>query len=212
MKVLIFLLSVIAIASLAHGQEISFRIETGLLKDAAGDTLTIADSVFVYGGTFGGTYSPAQLEDAIDLLRQDVPSDPSAAAAKLQSLVNEFAVWGQIAVSSKEPPLGQNFDWISTVGGTPGAKFYMLILTDAIDAVSPSTQVGIVSVVDVTVPALSALAVGFETALPNRWNEFYMGSAGSLTLEAIPEPRAYAALFGVCVLALAVIRRRRQRG
>lgn len=183
-----------------------------MLKDASGSVLTPESptSVYVYGGTFDGSYSPEQLTAAIADVRLTGLTDPSSAASKLQTIFNGFDQWGVIS-----PATGGGavlFDWVSTISGTPGGnKVYMIVVTNSIDSIVSSTQVGIVSVMDVLFPELGTDNIGFISGTTEalRWNQFFMGSSGSLTLEAIPEPRVYAGVFGLCVLAVAWMRRRR---
>jgi len=57
-------------------------------------------------------------------------------------------------------------------------------------------------------PALGTTTIGFDTGT-NSWEDILVGSGGSVVaLEVIPEPSTYAALFGLAVLGLALVRRR----
>lgn len=216
MKTFSYSLLVLVVLSFASpnvgfSQTVGFWIENDILNDVFGNPLTPASStpVHVYGGTFDGNFTPAQLTTAIDNVRS--ASSPSAAASELQLILNDFTQWGVIPPASGGAE--DFYDWFGSASApVAGAKIYMVIITDTINSILPSTQVGIVSAAGVVSPSLGVDNIGFNTGTTaaHRWDQAYMGTLGSLTLEAIPEPRAYAALFGVCVLALAVIRRRRK--
>lgn len=204
-----FFLAPFFVGGVLNAQNVWFIIESGLLKDSAGNAFSPSNDVYVYGGTFDSNYSVPQLEDSIQSIRDATLTSPSLAASQLQNLVNGFDVWGVVQPVSPESPASGVYDWSSILDGIAGSKAYMLVLTTPMAEIDVFTQVGIVSLAE-EVPSLSTLIVGFETPEPDRWNEFFMGSSGSLTLETIPEPGVYAGLLGVSVFVLALMRRRRR--
>ncbi|MCC5840992.1 MAG: PEP-CTERM sorting domain-containing protein [Opitutales bacterium] len=205
MKVNLFsCFSLFACALLANGQAVTFFAER--------DTVSLAS-----GQAIGRDAGPGDTDNRSLLSVYATYIDASAtpnfvASLNAASTPSEFdtilggLTWQAVPIAGGL--VAGTRDW-NAVGplGVQGQQPLFLFATSEIGSFSTSTELGIVTSA-YRLATFGTEAISFNTV--NRWDEALWGNLGSLQLAPIPEPRVYAALFGVLALGFVAWRRRRQ--
>lgn len=212
MKKFILLLVLASVCvSTNFAQNISFRIETDQLFTRGGTNLNRSNAdlgdfnVTVYGGTVSNlTVLQSAVDDYLNA------GDKVTAAS---TLFNDDAFsadgWATISTSSGVGPFA-GLDWSGTRNSlTEGNIPVLLVVTNSIGSLSSSDEIGLVAG-NLGVTGSGTTTFGFTSGTGTaRWTNTLIGTAGSLTLTAVPEPSAFAALAGFCALGWVMLRRRR---
>lgn len=200
MKKLLIILGLVMAVTPVIGQTVNFRIDT----DAV-----VAGASIIKPDTPGATVLSATA-DAADLAALSFTTgDGATFISELQALAtNPIFDDAWVEVPAATGPIGGSNDWnLQRAGMTIGNQPVLLITTAPLGDLVVGDYVGLVSA-STPVPSLGAITVSFSSATP--WDNFILGSSGSVSLlQIVPEPAHYAALLGVLGLAFVMWRRRR---
>lgn len=201
----------------ASAQSIIFQVDKNSLLLPDGQVLNLSNSfegdfnVSIYGSTVS---SLSNLTNGLSAFQS--ASTPEETLSELVSALNgpTFSSWSPIGISQQTAPFDA-WDWRETVSDlTPGSLPVLLAVTQPLSQLTVNSFVGLV-ISETEVTGLGANGIGFSSGTGDaRWDSAAIGSlgSGSLTLTAIPEPRFYAALFGIFAFGLVSWKRRFSRG
>ena len=210
-KLLAALAFTAASTALMHGQIATFVVErdmlsfadgTAISRDVAGDN---RGGISVFGGYINPADAPSIIESLGGAQAKIAAGDALGAISDIESLIAGIT-WTPINPSSGLV-IGTR-DWSSPGHtGAEGQQPVMAVMTGSPGSLDITDQLGIVTTADFRLPALGTQVIGFNTS-PVQWDTALWGELDSLTLAAIPEPRVYAALFGLFALGFVMWRRR----
>ncbi|PXA05502.1 hypothetical protein DDZ13_01125 [Coraliomargarita sinensis] len=204
MKIKTGILALLLVSSSLLGQNINFTVEKGELFTASGNvfrnsdnSVDIRDNFTVWAGFAQGA-SLTNFETGLSNFNST--SDLEGLNTTLGSIA-WTAVPQASGILAGVNDYGLN-DKEGTVGDTP---LLLITSSSSFDNLTSGDQVGLVGSTT-TVVELATLTVNFNGG--NSWDTEYLGSLGSLTLQAVPEPSAFALIAGCFGLAWVMVRRR----
>ncbi|NBB79938.1 MAG: PEP-CTERM sorting domain-containing protein [Verrucomicrobia bacterium] len=206
MKILLSTLSIAVIAQIASAQSISFFVEKGevFLEDGSpirsqDNSVDLRnDSVFAWAGLAQGDLL-GTFESGITAFREG--SDVVSLNQTLGSIS-----WEAISPASGLLAGVNDFNLANKSGEIGDTPLLLITTSNSFNNLTELDQIGLVGSTTKVVE-LATRSVNFNGA--NQWDIEYLGTFGSLTLQAVPEPSSFAALAGVMTLGLVMMRRRR---
>lgn len=136
----------------------------------------------------------------------------SQAVSDLNTSLLSSVSWVSVPQASGVIANTRDFN-LSSVPASEGQTPLLLITTSSgTGNLSLSDEFGILTNSSFTVSALGLETLSFFSS-DNTWNQSVFGSldsgANAFSLQAVPEPSAYASLAGICALTWVMLRRRR---
>jgi hypothetical protein len=204
MKTLIYAATFLLIASTSFGQNITFNIEKGQVFDKDGtplrsedNTVDIRENFTVWAGFALGNVL-TDFTSGVEAFKSDL----------LVSNLNETlssVSWEAVPIATGFLANANDFG-LNAKEGAPGSTPLLLITSStSFDNLTTDDQIGLVGSTT-TVEDIGTQLVNFTGF--NSWDTEYLGTLGSLTLQAVPEPSSFAAVAGVMTLGLVMMRRR----
>lgn len=210
-KLLAVLALTAASTAVMHGQIAAFIVERDMLNRADGTAISRdvngdnRGGISVFGGYIDPAIGPSVIETLGGAQTKIEAGDAVGAVADIEELIASIE-W--TPVNPATGLVAGTRDW-STVGpaSNPGWQPVMAVMTGSPGSLDITDELGIVTTADFRLPALGTEGIGFNTPSV-QWDTALWGDLGSLTLAPIPEPRVYAALFGLFALGFVMWRRR----
>ncbi len=200
----LFLLALTSAVTL-NGQNVNFAIENNQLFLADGsvagrnadNTVDNRSNLTVWAGFAQGN-ALTTFESAL------ADYGTSSDAADLNTAL-DLITWSSVGLGSGLFINTRDFNLAGASGAFGDSALLLVTTASSFNNLSVSDEVGLLTSTTL-VPELGTVTIGFETT--STWDTSYLGSLGSLQLQAVPEPSAYAAIAGLLALAWVAVRRR----
>lgn len=203
-KILLIALGTVLSVSNMLGQAITFAAEKGELLFADGtefrnsdNSIDLRGNVTVWAGLTQGS-NLTSFTSGINSFKT---------SGDLTSLNNTLGLisWEAVPTASGLFANSRDFNLNAKVGSVGDSPFFLFTTSDSFDNLTPSDEIGLVGS-SIQVIELATQIITFNGS--SSWDIEYLGSLGSLTMQAVPEPSSFALIAGCFGLALAVVRRR----
>lgn len=204
MKKLFTLLGVLLSVLTAFGQNINFVVEKGELFTLSGDPIRSEDNTVDQRENFSVWAGFAQ-GSLLSNFESGVADFKSTSDVETLNSTLGSISWTSVPLASGLLSGTQDYRLSDEPGNIGDTPLLLISSSDGFNNLTASDQVGLVGSTTEVIE-LATLSVTFNGG--DQWDTEYLGTLGSLTLQAVPEPSTFALIAGCFGLAFAMVRRR----